>query len=325
MILIWAGFVALLLILLALDLGVFNRRPHVIGTAEALGWTALWVAVAMAFNVVVYFGYDLHWLGLGESVGHPLGGSQAALQFFTGYVIEKSLSLDNIFIIALLFAYFQVPPQFQHRVLFWGILGALVLRGAMILAGAALVERFEWIIYVFGGLLLLTAIRMLFTKTEGYDVERNPMVRLARRWFPITSEYEGPHFVVRRNGRRMLTPLCLVIIAVESSDVLFAIDSIPAIFAVTRDPFIVFSSNALAILGLRSLYFALAGAMRQFRHLKISLVVILAFVGIKMLLSHVVSIPIVASLAIILGTLIVGIATSIVLRKEERTEELQHP
>ncbi len=319
--LIWLGFIALLLLFLALDLGVFNRTPHVIGTREALGWTAVWVAVAMVFNVVVYFGYEGHWLGLGESLGHPLGGRDAALQFFTGYVIEKSLSLDNIFVIAMLFSYFRVPAQYQHRVLFWGILGALVFRGAMILAGAALVERFEWINYVFGGILMITAARMLFSSHDTIDLEKNLLVRLARRWFPITSEYEGTQFFVRRDGRLFMTPLWLVIVAVESSDILFAIDSIPAIFAVTRDPFIVFSSNALAILGLRSLYFALSSAMRKFRFLNEALSLILAFVGAKMLVAHFLHIPIGISLAIILGILLVGIGASCIPRRVAPEQE----
>lgn len=306
----WLGFVFFVFGLLALDLGLIHRKPRVMSTATALGWSAVWIALALGFNVLVYFGYEHHWLGLGEAIGHELPGHQAAIQFLTGYVIEKSLSLDNIFIIALLFSYFKVPPQYQHRVLFWGILGAILFRGVMILAGAALIERFDWIVYVFGGLLLVTAVKMLVARHDNFNADRNVLVRAARRFFPMTDDYEGARFLVRRDNRWLITPLCLVILAVESSDVLFAVDSIPAIFAVTRDPFIVFTSNVLAILGLRSLYFALAGAMRRFRYLKMSLVFILAFVGVKMLLVHVHPIPTLISLAVISGILVVGIAAS---------------
>ena len=310
MIWVWSGFLAFIAFLLALDLGVINRKPHVISTSSALAWSAVWICLSLAFNVLVYFGYDAHWFGLGQSIGHELTGQQAAVQFLTGYVIEKTLSLDNIFVIALLFSYFQVPAEYQHRVLFWGILGAIVFRGVMILAGAVLIARFDWIVYVFGALLLLTAAKMLVARHDNVSVDRNPLVRLAKRYFPITEDFERDRFVVRRDGRLFMTPLCLVVIAVESSDILFAVDSIPAIFAVTRDPFIVFTSNILAILGLRSLYFALAGALRKFRYLKMSLVFILAFVGVKMLLVHVNPIPTVVSLAVIGGILFVGVIAS---------------
>lgn len=308
----WLAFLILIFGLLALDLGVVNRRPSVVSTEAALGWSAFWISIALAFNLVVYLGYERHWLGLGDAIGHALTGRQAGLQFLTGYVIEKSLSLDNIFIIALLFSYFRVPPEYQHRVLFWGILGAIVFRGAMILAGAALIARFEWIVYVFGALLLVTAVKMLIARHDNLNVERNPLVKLATRILPMTSDFEGSRFLVHRDGRWFMTPLCLVVIAVESSDVLFAVDSIPAIFAVTRDPFIVFTSNVLAILGLRSLYFALAGAMRKFRYLKMSLVFILSFVGVKMLLVHVHPIPTPISLAVIGGILFVGVVASLI-------------
>ncbi len=310
MIWVWLGFLAFIAFLLAIDLGVIHRKPQVISTTSALAWSGVWICISLAFNVFVYYGYERHWLELGLTVGHELTGQQAAVQFLTGYVIEKTLSLDNIFIIALLFSYFQVPSQYQHRVLFWGILGAIVFRGVMILAGALLIARFEWIVYVFGVLLLVTAAKMLVARHDNLSVDRNPFVRLAKRWFPMTESYEGDRFLVRRSGRLLMTPLCLVVIAVESSDVLFAVDSIPAIFAVTRDPFIVFTSNILAILGLRSLFFALAGAMRKFRYLKMSLVFILAFVGVKMLLVHVHPIPTIVSLAIIGGLLLVGILAS---------------
>ncbi len=307
---IWIGFILLILGMLALDLGVFQRRDHVIGFREALGWTALWVILALGFNAAIYPMYQYHWLGIGESVGHPLDGSDAALQFFTGYVIEKSLSLDNIFVIALIFSYFRTPPEFQHRVLFWGVLGALIMRGIMIGAGAALIARFEWMIYVFGGLLIVTALKMAFSKHDQIDPEHNPLVRLVRRFYPVSPRYEGHHFFTRIDGRKAITPLFLVLIVVESSDLLFAIDSIPAIFAVTRDPFIVFTSNVFAILGLRSLYFALAQLLYKFRYLKISLVIVLLFVGVKMLLDHHYPIPVPISLAVIATILTVGMIAS---------------
>ncbi|MBN1347737.1 MAG: TerC/Alx family metal homeostasis membrane protein [Phycisphaerae bacterium] len=310
MILLWAGFVALILLLLALDLCVVNRKAHVVRTSEALAWTAFWIALALIFNVGVYYLYKHQLFGIGREIGHELTGQQAALQFFTGYVIEKSLSLDNIFVIALILTYFRVPPIYQHRVLYWGVLGALVMRGVMIAAGAALVRRFDWIIYVFGGLLLLTAVKMLIARHDNLEPHRNPLVKLARRLFPITGDFEGPKFFTHINGRRAATPLFLVLLVVESSDVLFAIDSIPAIFAVTRDPFLVFTSNVFAILGLRSLYFALAGLMDRFRYLKMGLVFILAYVGVKMLLSHHHPIPTVVSLAVIAGILFVSILAS---------------
>jgi len=317
---LWIGFVAFILAMLALDLGVLNRKAHVIGIREAIGWTAFWVAIAMAFNVGVYFLYQHHRLGIGERIGHPIDGHTAALQFFTGYVIEKSLSLDNIFVIALIFAHFKVPPEHQHRVLFWGILGALVLRGTMILAGAALIERFDWISYVFGVLLIFTAGRMLVTKHDDVDPSKSTIVRLAKRAYPVSDTFEGKRFFTRVDGRRAITPLLLALLIVESSDVLFAVDSIPAIFAITHDPFLVFTSNVFAILGLRSLYFALAGMISKFRYVKTSLVFVLAFVGVKMLLTDYYPISTLVSLAVILGTLSVGILASIVVMRREESK-----
>jgi tellurite resistance protein TerC len=308
---LWIGFLALIGLLLALDLGVLNRKPHVIAAGEALGWTAFWVALSLLFNVLVYVMYEQHWLGIGQEVGHPLSGRQAALEFFTAYLVEKSLSLDNIFVIAMVFTYFGVPPQFQHRVLFWGILGALLLRGAMIAGGLAIIGMFSWVIYVFGALLLLTAIKMLIINQDSVEPDRNPILRLVRRWFPVTPGFHEQRFFVREAGRVAVTPLMLTLVLVESTDVLFAVDSIPAVFAVTRDPFIVFSSNVFAILGLRSLYFALAAVMHRFRYLKSSVVFLLAFVGVKMIISHHHPIPATLSLAMIAGILGVGILASI--------------
>ncbi len=307
---LWIGFLALVLGLLGLDLGVFNRKSHVIGVREALGWTVFWVVLSLVFNLCVYYMYAHNWLGVGLETGHELTGKQAGLQFLTGYVIEKSLSLDNIFVIALIFSYFKVPGEFQHRTLFWGVLGALVLRGVMIAAGTALIRRLDWMIYVFGGLLLLTAVKLLFEKHESVDPDRNPLVRAARRILPISKSFEGEHFFTRVDGKFAATPLLLVLLVVESSDVMFAVDSIPAVLAVTQDPFLVFTSNVFAILGLRSLYFALAAIMEKFRYLKFSLVVILGFVGAKMLLSHYYPIPTAVSLCVIASVLLIGMLAS---------------
>ncbi|MCA9436818.1 MAG: TerC/Alx family metal homeostasis membrane protein [Candidatus Omnitrophica bacterium] len=321
---LWVGFVMLILFLLALDLGVFHRKDHAFGVGEALAWTAFWVALALAFNVSVYHIYENHWLGVGLEVGHELSGWDAALQFFTGYVVEKSLSLDNIFVIALIFSYFGVPLQYQHRVLFWGILGALVLRGVMIGLGAVLIHRFDWVVYVFGVLLIVTAAKLLVARHDNLKPDSNPMVKLVRRYYPVTEDFHEAKFFVRDSGKTAVTPLFLALAAVESSDVVFAIDSIPAIFAITRDPFLVFTSNVFAILGLRSLYFALAALMERFRYLKMSMVFLLAYVGVKMLLSHHYPIPTPVSLAFIFGILSVGILASAIGAKRD-TAKLVSP
>ncbi|MCK6545296.1 TerC family protein [Myxococcota bacterium] len=307
---LWIGFLALVLVMLALDLGVFNKGDHVFTTREALGWTAVWVTIALLFTIVIYFMYEHHWLGI--AAGTELNGREASIQYLTGYVIEKSLSLDNIFVIALVFQYFHVPTKYQHRVLFWGILGALVMRGVMIAAGAALLHSFSWTIYLFGGFLVLTAVRMMMGSTEKIDPEHNLLVRLARRFLPVSRGIESHDFFTRIDGRRAVTPLFLVLLVVESTDVVFAVDSIPAIFAVTSDPYLVFTSNIFAILGLRSLYFALASLLTEFRYLKQSLVIVLAYVGVKMLLSHHVKIPALLSLGIIATILAAGVIASIV-------------
>jgi tellurite resistance protein TerC len=308
---LWIGFVVLVLAMLALDLGVFHRKTHMVTVSEAAVWTTAWVILAMLFNAGLYWMYEHHLLGIGREIGHELSGGQAALQFFTGYVIEKSLSLDNIFVIALIFAYFRIPAMFQHRVLFWGILGAMVMRGAMIAAGTALIHRFAWITYLFGALLIVTAIKLLLARHDNLAPDRNLLVRLARKVYPVSAELDGQKFFTRIDGRRAVTPLLLVLLVVESTDVLFAVDSIPAIFAVTRDPFIVFTSNIFAILGLRSLYFVLAGVMDKFRYLKTSLVFLLLFVGAKMLLAHHYPIPTLVSLGIISGILSLGVLASV--------------
>jgi tellurite resistance protein TerC len=314
---IWVSFVVLVVLLLALDLGVFHRSNRVIRAREALLWTLFWVVLSLLFNGVIYFMYEHHWLGIGAEIGHKLTGSQAALQYFTGYVLEKSLSLDNIFVIAMIFSYFNVPLALQHRVLFWGIVGALIMRGLMILGGAALISRFHWMTYIFGAALILTAIKMLITRHDSIEPEKNLFVRLARRLFVVTDSYHDRHFMVSIRGRRALTPLFIALVVIESTDVMFALDSIPAIFAVTRDPFIVFTSNIFAILGLRSLYFALAAIMHRFRYIKMSLVFVLAYVGVKMLLANHHPIPTGVSLAIIGGIIFVGAAASIYAGKRD--------
>jgi tellurite resistance protein TerC len=294
---VWLGFAALILFLLALDLGVFHRKAHVVSPREGLAWSFVWMTLSVAFALLIYQAYEHQWLGLGtvpdavdRSAANPHGtindGSSALVKYLTGYVVEQSLSVDNMFVIAMLFRFFAVPAAFQHRVLFWGILGALMLRGVMIAVGATLVHQFAWVLYVFGGFLILTAGKMLFLDVEDSDPRTNIVVRLTRRLFPVTRKFHGQQFVVRRGKRVLLTPLALALVMVETTDVIFAVDSIPAIFAITTDPFLVFSSNAFAILGLRSLYFVLAGALTAFRYLKVSLAIVLAMVGVKMIAHH---------------------------------------
>jgi tellurite resistance protein TerC len=313
---LWGGFVTFVLIMLALDLGVLNRKAHVVATREALIWAGFCVFLALLFNVFLYFAYERNWFDIATR-GGTLSGKTAAMQFFTGWLIEQSLSLDNIFVIALIFQYFSVPRIHQHRTLFWGIIGALVMRMAMILAGAALIQRFTWTIYVFGILLLYTAVKMYRSQDEAVEPNRNPLVKLARKLYPVTDEFHGEKFFVRVDGRRAITPLFLVLLVIESTDLLFAVDSIPAIFAITKDPFIVFTSNVFAILNLRSLYFVLASMLEKFKYLKPSLVFVLAYVGVKMLVSHHYHIPTAFSLAIIIGILAVGIIASVISSKRE--------
>ncbi len=314
----WFLFILLILSLLFLDLGVFHKEDKVISAKEALLWTGFWVIIALLFNVFIYYAYSHNWLGIGLNESALKSGKDAALKFFTGYIIEKSLSLDNIFVIAMIFSYFKVEGKYQHRVLFWGILGALLLRGAMILAGTALIQTFSWMIYVFGGFLILTAGKMLFSGDEEIDPEKNILIKVARKLFPVSPNFEGEKFfTVLADGRKAITPMFLVLLIVESTDVLFAVDSIPAIFAVTTDPFIVFTSNVFAILGLRSLYFALAAMIGMFHYLKISLVFVLAYVGVKMILSHHYPIPTGLSLGIIAAALGAGVAASLLFKQKE--------
>lgn len=303
----WVAFNALILSLLALDLGVFHRRGHAVGVREALTWSAIWVSLAIAFGVGI-------WWKLGQ---------QPALEFFTGYLVEEALSVDNLFVFIMIFGYFRVPAELQHRVLFWGILGALVMRGAMIATGALLLERFHWVIYIFGAFLVITGIRMALSSGEAIEPDANPVLRLLRRFIPVTTRFHGEKFFVRealRPGepvRRVATPLFVVLVLVETTDVVFALDSIPAIFGVTRDPFLVYSSNVFAILGLRSLYFVLAGVIGKFHLLKYGLSVVLAFVGVKMIIAEWYKIPIGIALGVVALVLLASVLLSLVIPPKE--------
>jgi tellurite resistance protein TerC len=302
---LWIGFNAFVLCMLALDLGVFHRKAHVVTFKESMAWTVVWVSLALLFNLAI-----AHFMG-----------PEKGLEFFTGYVIEKSLSVDNVFVFALLFSYFAVPPLYQHKVLFWGILGALVMRAIMIFLGAALIERFAWVIYIFGAFLIVTGIKMIVKNEEEIHPERNPLVRWFKKFMAVTNDYRGGNFFVRENGVRMATPLFVVLLLVEFSDLIFAVDSIPAIFAVTKDPFIVYTSNVFAILGLRSLYFALAGVMDKFHYLKIGLGVVLSFVGVKMLLGHTPwKIDTLTSLGVIVAVLATSIIVSLLRPRKAETK-----
>jgi len=291
---LWILFNLFVLAMLALDLGVFHRKTHEVSVREALTWTCVWISLAMLFNLFIYYYFD----------------QEKALEFFTGYVIEKSLSVDNIFVIILIFSYFKVPPAYQHKVLFWGILGALVMRIIFILTGVELIHRFHWLIYIFGGFLIVTGIRMLTSGDIKIEPEKNPVVRIARRLFPVTPTFEGDRFFVKKEGQNWATPLFLVVILIETTDLIFAVDSIPAILAISDDPFIVYTSNVFAILGLRSLYFALAGIEQYFRYLKYGLSAILVFVGAKMCLTDFFKIPTEVSLILIGFTLMIAMVSS---------------
>jgi tellurite resistance protein TerC len=308
---IWVSFVAGVIGLLALDLGVFHRKAHEVTIKEAATWTGIWVTLGLVFAAGVF----LFW-------PDPALRQQKGIEWLTGYLIEYSLAVDNIFVFVLVFAGFAVPPQYRHRVLFWGIIGALVMRGAMIAAGAALIDQFHWILYVFGAFLVFTGIRMLMSalsnkKDEHVDLEKNPAIKLARRFFKISSDYDGQKFFTVQNGVRMATPLFLVLVMIEFTDLVFAVDSIPAIFAVTRDPFIVFTSNVMAILGLRSMYFLLADIVDRFVYLKTGLAVILSFIGVKLLLLDIFKIPTVISLGVVVAVLAISIVASLLKTRSD--------
>ena len=286
--LLWGGFAATVTVMLALDLGVFHRKAHVIGVREAAIWSVVWISLALLFNVLVYNQY----------------GADRGLEFFQVWLIEKALSVDNIFVFLAAFSYFAVPERLQHRVLFWGIIGAFITRGVFILLGAALLATFHWVVYVFGVFLVITAARLLFGKDEEVHPECNPVLRIFRRLIPVTAEYEGAHFIIKRGGRWLATPLLMVLVVIEATDVVFAVDSIPAVFGVTRDVFIVYTSNIFAILGLRALCFLVASLVRKLRFLKVGLALVLGFVGIKMLLADRFPIPDYISLLVVAGLIL---------------------
>ncbi|BCL80602.1 membrane protein [Ktedonobacteria bacterium brp13] len=292
----WIAFNLFIAAMLAVDLGIFHRKAHAVSLKEASIWSAVWITLALIFNVGLYM----------------LWGPNPALQFFTGWLIEKSLSVDNIFVFVLLFSFFSVPAAYQHRVLFWGVIGALIMRGLLIGVGAVLLNQFHWILFVFGVFLIFTGIRLGLQKEMKIDPEKNPLLIFVRRIFPVTSDFEQDRFIIRRAGRLMVTPLLLVLLIVESTDLIFAVDSIPAVFAITQDPFLVYTSNAFAILGLRSLYFVLANVISKFTYLKLGLSIILTYVGVKMLLADVYPISTLLSLAIIALVLTATIVASVI-------------
>lgn len=310
--LIWITFLVLVFVLLALDLGVFNKKAHTISFREAIRWTTLWVSLALLFSGVIYYLYDQ---GLVENP-EGLTAKGALLKYLTGYLVEQSLSMDNIFVIAVIFSYFKVPGDYQHRVLFWGILGALVFRGLMIFLGVILLAKFGWMMYVFGGFLLYSAFKMI-GGDDHVSLEDNPTIKLLKRVFPVTKDYHGDKFFVKIQGLWMATPLFVALLIVETTDIMFAFDSIPAIFAITTDPFLVFTSNIFAILGLRSLYFVLAAVIDKFTYLKYSLVAILVFVGLKMILHEWVHLPEWASLAFIILALSTGVMVSVAANRKK--------
>ncbi|EMR01125.1 TerC family protein [Cesiribacter andamanensis] len=310
---IWASFIAFILGLLAIDLGVFHKNPQQISYKEAFYWTAVWVGLALLFGGAVYYIYDTNWLDINK---RGLSGSAAMLNFYTGFLIEKSLSLDNIFVIALIFTYFKIAPRYQHEVLFWGIIGAMVFRGIMIVVGTAVLEAFHWTTYLFGALLIYSAIRMLSVDEEETDFSKNPLLRLVTKLYPIDWQYEGPKFFIQKEGVKTATVMFVTLVIVEFTDVFFAIDSIPAIFAVTTDPFLVFTSNVFAILGLRTLYFFLVNFMDRFSFIKYSLVFILGFVGIKLMLANHYQFPTLVSLGIIVSMLIAGMIASVIANRQ---------
>jgi tellurite resistance protein TerC len=307
----WIIFNVFVLAMLALDLGVFHRKTHTVKLKEALGWSAVWITLALFYNLGIYF-----WLG-----------KVKALEFLTGYVLEKSLSVDNIFVFIMLFSYFRVPAEYQHKVLFWGILGALIMRAVFIALGVALIQKFEWVIYLFGAVLIYSGIKMGMHKDEEVHPEHNPMLRLFRKAFPVTRDFEGNRFWVRRETGLLATPLMVVLVVVETTDVVFAVDSIPAVLAITQDPFIVYTSNVFAILGLRALYFALAGVMNIFHFLHYGLSIILVFVGVKMIVSHWFKIPIGIALGVVAGVLALSVVASLLWpeKKKDQTTNMQSP
>ncbi len=316
---LWIGFNAFVMGMLALDLGVFHRTSHAVSVKEATTWSIVWISLALLFNGGIF----LFWEQLVP--GSSYSNQEAGLAFLTGYLIEKALSIDNIFVFALIFSFFAVPDKYQHRILFWGILGALVMRAAMIFAGAALLKEFHWIIYIFGAFLVFTGLKMALSKDEKNNLEENAVVKLIRRYIPMTDTFQEDRFFVRQAGQLLATPLFLVLMLIEVTDLVFAVDSIPAIFAVTQDPFIIYTSNVFAILGLRSLYFLLAGVMDKFHYLKLGLATVLTFVGTKMLLIDIYKIPILVSLGVIAGVLSVAVIASLWRNQRALATETKSP
>jgi len=306
----WIGFHIFIFLMLALDLGVFHKKTHKVPVKEAIIWSAVWISLALLFSLCIsLFIYP-----------EPHLAKTKTLEFLTGYVIEYSLSVDNIFVFILIFSYFNVSDRYQHKVLFWGILGALIMRASFIFAGVALINRFHWIVIIFGGFLVFTGIRMLFQRETVVDPEKNPIVRFFRKFLPVTNTFHEDRLFIKQNRRIYATPLFLVLLIIESSDLIFAVDSIPAILAISKDTFIVYTSNIFAILGLRSLYFAIAGIMGYFRYLKIGLAFVLTFVGLKMLLAFFsLEIPILISLVVIISILLVSILASVIVRPKEKS------
>lgn len=311
---VWIIFIACILVFLALDLGVFNKENHIIKSKEAGIWTAIWITIAFSFSGIIY------WLFANGMIDNPTGltPNNAVLKYITGYLIELSLSVDNVFVIAVIFASFKIPPIYQHRVLFWGILGAIIFRALMIFFGVALITRFEWVIYIFGIFLLYTAFKMLKGEEEEFNPKKSFVFRQIKKIYPITGSIQGEEFFVKRMGIKAATPLFVALIVIELTDILFALDSIPAILAITADPFIVFSSNILAIMGLRSMYFLISRMLDKFRYIDYSLVVILSFVGLKMLLSHQIQLPEWVSLLVIFLALLGGVVASITIPEKEK-------
>lgn len=307
---LWVLFAVVILGLLALDLGIFHRKSHTVKMREALIWSGVWIALALIFNGFIYY----------------TRGPVPAMEFLTGYLVEEALSVDNLFVFLMVFSFFRVPAEYQHKILFWGIIGALFMRAAFILAGITLIQQFHWVIYIFGAFLIITGIKMLTNDDDEINPERNPVLRLFRRVMPVTDNYDRDNFFVRKDGRLFATPLFIVLLMVETTDVIFAVDSIPAILGITTDPFIVYTSNVFAIMGLRSIYFALAGLMQIFHYLKYGLCAILVFVGTKMLISEIYKIPVVVALGTIIGVLLISILASVIWpRNEEIPEDAPTP
>ena len=307
---LWVLFAVVILGLLALDLGIFHRKSHTVKMREALTWSGVWIALALIFNGFIYY----------------TRGPVPAMEFLTGYLVEEALSVDNLFVFLMVFSFFRVPAEYQHKILFWGIIGALFMRAAFILAGITLIQQFHWVIYIFGAFLIITGIKMLTNDDDEINPERNPVLRLFRRFMPVTDNYDRDNFFVRKDGRLFATPLFVVLLMVETTDVIFAVDSIPAILGITTDPFIVYTSNVFAIMGLRSIYFALAGLMQIFHYLKYGLCAILVFVGTKMLISEIYKIPVVVALGTIIGVLLISILASVIWpRNEEIPEDAPAP